>query len=336
MTEMVFADELPEPGLGATHRSRPSEPWVVMIVDDDPAVHQVTQLVMADFEFAGRRLQFLNAYSASEARDLLRSRSDVALILLDVVMESDHAGLDLARFIREELRNTHVRIVLRTGQPGQAPEEHVIKTYDINDYKEKTELTKRKLITVFYAALRSYRDIIIIEQSRLALRRSIDAITMIHDSRNLHHFASALLEQVAHLLGTDAQGLCAGRMSAYAASHAQGQLRVLAATSQYQRLLQADEVRQLPDEVRDALDQALLSRESRFDGDRFIGYYRTHSGNESLLYMAFADTIDPQGQELLEIFCANLAIAYESLLAREQTQADGRAHPPGSPRSSDA
>ncbi|UXH77475.1 DUF3369 domain-containing protein [Roseateles amylovorans] len=318
MTDMVFADELPEPGAGPSGRSRAAEPWVVMIVDDDPAVHQVTQLVMDDFEFAGRRLQFLNAYSATEARDLLRSRRDVALVLLDVVMESDHAGLDLAQFIREELLNTHVRIVLRTGQPGQAPEEHVIKSYDINDYKEKTELTKRKLITVFYSALRSYRDIMIIEHARQALRRSIEAITMIHDAHNLRHFASAMLEQVAHLLGAEAQGLCASRMSAYAASHAQGRLRVLAATSEYQRLLVDDEVRDLPDEVREAIDQALLSRESRFDGECFIGYYRTHSGNESLLYMAFSEPIDAQGRELLEIFCANLAIAYESLLAREQ------------------
>ncbi|WP_416758504.1 DUF3369 domain-containing protein [Roseateles sp. So40a] len=315
MTDMVFADELPE----ADARHRALDPWVVMIVDDDPAVHQVTQLVMADFEFAGRRLQFLNAYSGSEARDVLRDRQDIALILLDVVMESEHAGLDVARFIREELRNTHVRIVLRTGQPGQAPEEHVIKTYDINDYKEKTELTKRKLITVFYSALRSYRDIVILSQSRAALRRSIDAITQIHDSSNLRHFASALLEQVGHLLGYQAQGLCASRM--YAASHAEGRLQVLAATSEYQGLLADSAVADLPADVRDALDRALVARASSFEDGRFIGYYRTHSGNESLLYMVLSDPLDDDGRELLDIFCANVAIAYEGLLARDHSAA---------------
>ena len=105
MTDMVFADELPDPAEDA--RTRTLDPWLVMIVDDDPAVHQVTQLVMADFEFAGRKLQFLNAYNGAEARDLLRDRHDIALILLDVVMESEHAGLDVARFIREELRNAN-------------------------------------------------------------------------------------------------------------------------------------------------------------------------------------------------------------------------------------
>ncbi|WP_423598569.1 DUF3369 domain-containing protein [Roseateles sp. MS654] len=317
MTDMVFADELPEPD--ETIRTRTLDPWVVMIVDDDPAVHQVTQLVMADFEFAGRRLQFLSAYSGSEARDVLRDRQDIALILLDVVMESEHAGLDVARFIREELRNTQVRIVLRTGQPGQAPEEHVIKAYDINDYKEKTELTKRKLITVFYSALRSYRDIVILSQSKAALRRSIDAITHIHDSSNLRNFASALLEQVGHMLGYQAQGLCASHM--YAASHTEGRLKVLAATSEYQGLLAEEDVSELPSDVRQALDRALSSRQSSFEDGRFIGYYQTHSGNESLLYMVLSDPIDDEGREMLDIFCANVAIAYEGLLARDAVAA---------------
>jgi response regulator RpfG family c-di-GMP phosphodiesterase len=319
MTDLVFADELPVPGVDEA-APKPLEPWVVMIVDDDVAVHQVTQLVMADFEFSGRRLQFLDAYSGIEARELLKSRNDVALILLDVVMESEHAGLDVARYIRDELKNNHVRIVLRTGQPGQAPEEHVIKTYDINDYKEKTELTKRKLITVFYAALRSYRDIMIIEQSRQALRRSIDAITRVYDSQNLRRFASAVLEQVTHLLGMDARALCASRVSAYAASNCEGHLKVLAATADYSRLLVDDEISNLPPEVKTALDRALIDQCGYFDAHHFIGYYRSSTDNETLLYMQFSDPVDAQARELLEIFCANVAITYESLLLREEIQ----------------
>jgi len=319
MTDLIFEDD--QPG-GSTPAStlKTLDPWVVMIVDDDVAVHQVTQLVMADFEFAGRRVLFLDAYSAAEARELLKSRNDVALILLDVVMEHEHAGLDLAKYIREELGNTHSRIVLRTGQPGQAPEEHVIRTYDINDYKEKTELTKRKLITVFYAALRSYRDIMIIEQSRQALRRSIDAITKIYDSQNLRRFASTVLEQVAQLLGMEAQGLCASRISAYAASHIEGRLKVLAATTEYSALLVDDELAQLPQEVKDALNHALDAQQNIFDDHRFVGYYRSSTGNESLLYMTFSEPVDASARELLEIFCANVAITYESLLLREEIQ----------------
>ena len=317
MTDMEFADELPEAAPGA---AKAPEPWVVMIVDDDVAVHQVTQLVMADFEFNGRRVEFLDAYSGAEGLALLKSRKDVALILLDVVMEHEHAGLDLAKYIREELLNTHVRIVLRTGQPGQAPEEHVIKTYDINDYKEKTELTKRKLITVFYSALRSYRDILIIDQSRQALRRSIDAITKVYDSQTLRRFASTVLEQVAKLLDIDAQGLCASRIAAYAASHVEGRLKVLAATADYSALLVDEDLAQLPEDVRAALDHALDQQTNVFDEHRFVGYYRSSTGNESLLYMSFSEPVDASARELLEIFCANVAITYESLLLREEIQ----------------
>jgi len=323
MTDLVFADEEDENDAAAAAAAL--DPWVVLIVDDDVAVHQVTQLVMSDFEFAGRRLLFLDAYSAAEARLLLQSRRDVAMILLDVVMESEHAGLELARYIREELDNHHVRIVLRTGQPGQAPEEHVIKSYDINDYKEKTELTKRKLITVFYAALRSYRDIMIIEQSRQALRRSIDAITRVYDSQNLRRFASAVLEQVAYLLGYEARGLCASRVAAYAASHAEGRLKILAATPEYSRLLVDEEIKALPPRVCAALDRALVEQQGNSDPQHFVGYYRSSSGNETLLYMEFAEVIDAQARELLEIFCANVAITYESLLLREEIQDTQRA-----------
>ena len=315
MTDMEFAEELEL----TDGPSKAPDPWIVMIVDDDVAVHQVTQLVMSGFEFSGRPLQFIDAYSAAEGREMLKQRRDVALILLDVVMESDHAGLDLARYIREDLQNHQVRIVLRTGQPGHAPEETVIKTYDINDYKEKTELTKRKLITVFYSALRSYRDIMIIEKSRASLRRSIDAITKVYDSQNMRRFASAVLEQAAHLLGNETGGLCAS-VSAYAASHIEGRLKVLAATPEYSRLVIDDELSSLPVDVKAALDKALAEQRSQFDDHHFVGYYRSSSGNENLLYMDFSEPIDNVARELLEIFCANVAITYESLLLREEIQ----------------
>ncbi len=130
---------------------------------------------MAGFEMDGRLLEFSHCYSAPEARAKLGSPNHIALILLDVVMKTEHAGLELARHICEDIGNLNVRIILRTGQPGQAPEEQVIKDYDINDYKEKTDLTRRKPITVFYAGLRAYRDLMRIEHARQGLRRSIES-----------------------------------------------------------------------------------------------------------------------------------------------------------------
>lgn len=147
---LLLLDDAPATGLGE---------WRILIVDDEPAIHEVTTMVLGGVRFRGRRLGFLSALNSSEARQLLASHDDIAVVLLDVVMETDDAGLRLARWIREELGNHLVRIILRTGQAGQAPERQVVLDYDINDYKEKTELTAQKLSTAVIAALRGYETL---------------------------------------------------------------------------------------------------------------------------------------------------------------------------------
>ncbi|RJP76200.1 MAG: PAS domain S-box protein [Desulfobacteraceae bacterium] len=132
------------------------KPWKIIIADDQEEIHSVTKLVLDDFTFQNRGLIFLSAYSGEETKKFVRENDDVAFILLDVVMETDDAGLEVVRYIREELQNTIVQIVLNTGQPGQAPEQEVITRYDINDYKSKTEFNARKLLTSVTASLRAY------------------------------------------------------------------------------------------------------------------------------------------------------------------------------------
>ena len=132
---------------------------MVLVVDDDRSVHEVTRLALEDFEFEGRGLRVLNAYSGAEAREIMRDHEDVAVVLLDVVMESATAGLELVDYVRNQLGNLAVRIVLRTGQPGQVPERRVIVTYDISDFKTKVELTAAKLFTALVASLRTFRHI---------------------------------------------------------------------------------------------------------------------------------------------------------------------------------
>jgi diguanylate cyclase (GGDEF)-like protein len=147
--------------------------WKILIVDDDRSVHRATELALRNFTFEGKPLTFVSAYSGEEGRHLIKTEhSDAAIVLLDVVMETHDAGLQVAQYIREELKNRWVRIILRTGQPGEAPEESVILNYDINDYKLKVELTRQKLITMAIAALRSYRDILTIEHQKVELTQA--------------------------------------------------------------------------------------------------------------------------------------------------------------------
>lgn len=134
-------------------------PWTILIVDDEPDIHEVTKLALKGFSYLGRSVEYLSAYSAREAVDLVDAHDDLALILLDVVMENDHAGLEFARWLRDERGNLETRIVLRTGQPGQAPERQAVLAYDINDYKAKSELTADRLFGAVVTALRGYDEL---------------------------------------------------------------------------------------------------------------------------------------------------------------------------------
>lgn len=154
--------------------------WKIMIIDDEPDVHRATQLALKNVTFENRKLTFLSAYSAKEGKELLAiAHTDTALVLLDIVMETNDAGLRIVQHIREELKNRQIRIILRTGHPGEAPEESVILNYDINDYKLKIELTRQKLLTTAIAALRSYRDINTIEQQRLKLAQTLQDLQQV-------------------------------------------------------------------------------------------------------------------------------------------------------------
>jgi signal transduction histidine kinase len=146
-------------GVVIPHAERPraAEAWRVLVVDDDADVHAVTRLCFVDFRYEGRPVHVLSAHSGEEAREVLKHNGDIALVLLDVVMETEHAGLEVARYIRDELRNRTMRIVLRTGQPGQAPPREVVRQFEIDDYRTKTELTFERLQVLTVTALRTYQ-----------------------------------------------------------------------------------------------------------------------------------------------------------------------------------
>lgn len=144
-----------------------TKPWYVLIVDDDDDVHTLTRMVFRDVDFEDRSIEFLSAYSGSEGISILERHPEVAVVLLDVVMETPDAGFQTVKEIRERLDNPMVRIVLRTGQPGIAPEESVILDYDVNDYVAKTEPFSR-LLTSVITGLRSFRDLQIRRQFNLA------------------------------------------------------------------------------------------------------------------------------------------------------------------------
>ncbi|ANQ53972.1 phosphohydrolase [Thermosipho sp. 1063] len=133
--------------------------WKVLLVDDEEDIHALTSIILKDIKFKNKRIKLLSAYSAKQAKELLIKEKDVSLSIIDIVMENENSGLELVKFIRETLNNQIMRIVIRTGQPGYAPPRDIILKYNINDYREKSELSSNGLFTMVIARLREYSEI---------------------------------------------------------------------------------------------------------------------------------------------------------------------------------
>jgi response regulator RpfG family c-di-GMP phosphodiesterase len=285
-------------------------PWRVLVVDDDPEVHEVTRLVLGSFRFANRPLDLISVASATQAFETLRRHDDIAVVLLDVVMESEQAGLELVRRIREDLRNSFVRIVLRTGQPGQAPEHEVIAAYDINDYKEKTELTAQKLATTLYAALRSYRDMRTIEAQRQGLELVIDASAQVFSHQNAREFATAVLDQLGDLVRSQRGALlCAIDHPGESLAH----FRIAAATGDFRHLAGGNADERLPLPMAKALRDTYRAKQHHFGDDHYVLHFTDRQNNETLLFVGHGGDLTALDQRLVELFCTNVSIAFENL-----------------------
>ena len=193
--------------LPATPSSAALPPWKLLVVDDDIEVHEVTRFVLNELQVFGRPIQLLHAYSGIEAREQLRQHPDIAVALLDVVMETAQAGLELVGYIRDELGLLECRLILRTGEPGYAPELSVVDQYDINDYRTKGELTHTRLITMVSTALRSYRQLHAVSEQRRALESIVRAAAELMEERSLADLAAGVLAQLAMLLKRAVDGI---------------------------------------------------------------------------------------------------------------------------------
>jgi len=322
MDEMIFREEAPEM-MAVLPSPRPK--WKVIIADDDPEVHFVTRFALNHFEFEGARLEFLQAYSAVEALSLVAAHPDAAVLLLDVVMESENAGLNIVPKIRQDLNNRSLRIVLRTGQPGVAPEAEVIRRYDINDYREKTEMTGLRLATVMCSCLRAFRDIKAIEAGNAGLERIIEASTALHRLPSVEKFAAGVLVELDGLLRHEDEATGAAPHQMRAASLAASgrhpeELSILAATGGFHGSVGKPIHQVLSDDrlamVRATLDQGDINH----SGDRFVS---VHHGTDtsSLLFAEGCDAPSDLGRKMLKIFSANIGVGFENLQLRENLEA---------------
>ncbi|HEY4541064.1 MAG TPA: DUF3369 domain-containing protein, partial [Noviherbaspirillum sp.] len=305
--DLVFLDEMP--GAQSAAPCVPGPRWRILIVDDDRDVHSATTFALANLEMQQRQLEFLHAYSANQARELLASEADIAVILLDVVMEAEDSGLELVRHIRETLQQTEVRIILRTGQPGYAPELDAIRDYDINDYKTKSELTRTKLYTTVTTAIRSYEQIRTISIARNGLDRVVRASSVLMSLHELDDFAAAVLTQAGALLDRELHGfVCVQEQP-----NPDGPL-ILAAAGRHAELLATYLHPDHRPEFTPALKQVFSNRHNVYGPDYTVLYL---GGSGTRVFAALFDSDMPIAElqrRLLSVFCRNVAVGLDNVL----------------------
>lgn len=316
MSNFIFKDEPEE-----SHKAKDVKPlkkWRILVVDDDDSVHQVTKLVLADAEIENRHLDIISVYSMEEAKEKLSQDGDFCMAFVDVVMETDHAGLELVQWIREELKNQAIRLVLRTGQAGSAPEAKVIKDFDINDYKEKTDFTSNKMITTVYASIRAYRDIMTIQRSLDAFKKLIEATHDLLKINQLKCFGSAALNHLLALMNVESSALYIARTQIDFDHHSTS--LIIACTGKYVCESDSLESSNISINVKEKIQEVFISKKHYSDDKCFVGYYQAAVNAASVLYIEFEDDNEHFKASLAELFATNVALILESLTKQKEIE----------------
>lgn len=299
--------------------STPVGTYKVIIADDDEEVHTITKMILNDFEFDGRTLDFIDTYSGAETKSVLAETSDVAVIFLDVVMEEHHSGLDVVEYLRNTLNNRMTRIVLRTGQPGEAPEEKIIKDFDINDYRLKTEMTVKRLYTTLYSALRGYRDLHKIDKHRKGLEKIIKTSANLFKHNSLTDFLTSILSQLSEFYKNGPELIYfrdekPHSVGGFVTLDQRDVPTIVAATGKYEPYI-GESIRDIPE-----LNNISSHMQSSFEQGTSItyvgdGFIIKNSGNNNLNnYIFIEGQQDIFDFELINLFLTNYSVALDNYI----------------------
>lgn len=307
----------------ADTNSRP--PWLIVLIDDEPDVHAATTHALREVQVLGRPLKFINAYSKQEGAAQLATHGEaIAVALIDVVMESDHAGLDLVRHLRSALGNAMTRIVLRTGQPGYAPELEVMRKYDINDYRTKSELTFDRLVTTLTAAIRAYQQVVTLENSRRGLDLIVRAAAELSQHRGLAHFSEGVIQQIAALLGLPPDGLLCVRGTLRPAMHLEEKHNVepwiVAAAGTLGSWTNQPLSMLRPTRLAELISECLTQQASRTLPDCTCLYFRDDAGRDFAVYLDTPGPLSELDQQLLQVFSTNISTGFDNVSLIERLE----------------
>ncbi|MBI1889805.1 MAG: diguanylate cyclase [Burkholderiales bacterium] len=301
-----FDDDAAESSQGAKSQVA-LPPWKVLMIDDSPEVHQVTRMVLKTVRFMDRGVDFISAFSAAEGKQLIKDHPDAAVVFLDVVMETDHAGLDMVKYIREQVGNKLIRIILRTGQPGQAPEAEVIQRYDINDYKDKAELSDDRLHTTLIVALRSFNDLVTIEESRRGLEQILASSTELMQVHSTEMFLSGVLKQLQAMFNFGQDAILCARSKPESERPILPEPKVLAGSGHYEPLI-GNGLEETGLTCKDEVLKAFESGKGSFSEGNYSIYFYSRDVFEIVILLDSPHEPTAFDNTLINVFCNTAAV----------------------------
>lgn len=296
-------------------------PWKVVIVDDDDEVHKITKMSLDTFEFEHKKLEFVHLYSGNDAKVYFSQHNDIALVFLDVVMESDHAGLDVVKYIREELNNHYTRIILRTGQPGTAPQNDVIRNYDIDGYKEKTKTTVSTLNQAIHIALRSYRDLSRIQNYQQGLEALIESINDMTQIDSVMDLSNAVLQQIKSVLNTENTHFLIKDTAAFSMIKSKHSHWNLAINETKAAFIDDSDILQESQPIVIHAQQCFANKTHVIAPPYYCFYYQSKRGTETAFVIKCLSDLNSISHKLIKLFSINMIITIENLLiAKDQNE----------------
>lgn len=299
------------------------KPWKVLIADDDEEVHTITKLALGDYRYLGQPIEFLDSYNKQETIKILRSNTDLALVLLDVVMDEPNSGLEIVKFIRETLGEFRTRIVLRTGEPGSAPEKEVVTKFDINDYKEKTELTATKLFTTVHTSIKNYCDLRTISASRAGFTQIIGEAANLYKLKEHRTFICTAIEQFVTLMQANPDvvllksngGLDA---AAFCMESSETNIKSIAGTGRFSNLPEEHGDRLLTESQINTVRTALLQNRTIFEDGSLACSFTSTSLGTFVLFFEGLGLLENFDHAVVNVFLSHICRAMEnSNLQRE-------------------
>ncbi|MCP5303873.1 MAG: EAL domain-containing protein [Chromatiaceae bacterium] len=312
MSEMSVFSSLKDESRPAETTAEP--PWLVLSVEDDTDYQATLAFALSGLEVAGRPVELITAQSATDAAKIIAKRKDIGVILLDVVMEDDDAGLRLVGAVRDFIGNASVRIVLLTGQPGMAPRKDVMSSYDIDDYWCKSEITSEQLVSVVTANLRTWKHLEDLRHAKESLLMVVSACKAISLPRDLHDFSSEVLRQIAKIIQTDQHGIvCVRRDTEDGCSN----LEIAAATGVYSGLT-GTTIGRLEDTLKapEGLLQRIIQSGDALHEDDYSAFRFSDKGLGGQEYITIIKTprrLLPNESALLQIFNENVGTGFTNV-----------------------